>query len=260
MHNLAGASGWCAFDYNTHTYFGSGDRICYHGVCDIFRLPKFAAYFYKSQMDPKIEKVVFIARYLIPSFNEDYGDKVIVFSNCDEIDLYVGEKYINSTKPDRINYSNLPHPPFIFKNCSWWEWGASNITSLKAIGKINGKEVAQHEIYPFGRPNKLVLKPDYTELIADGADCVRVVIELQDKNRQILHLSHHPVFFEMAGPGKLIGENPFSLEAGRGAIFIQAGREPGKIGLKAYVNELPPAEITINIIAMQEETVPVKNL
>jgi len=120
--------------------------------------------------------------------------------------------------------------------------------------------VAQHEIFPFGRPNKLVLKPDYTELIADGADCVRVVIELQDKNGQILHLSHHPVFFEMSGPGKLIGENPFSLEAGRGAVFVQAGREPGKIGLKTYINELPPAEIIINIIAMQEETVLVKNL
>ena len=93
-----------------------------------------------------------------------------------------------------------------------------------------------------------------------GADCVRVVIELQDKNSQILHLSHHPVFFEMSGPGKLIGENPFSLEAGRGAVFIQAGRESGEISLKAHVDGLPFAEIIINIIAMQEETVPVKKL
>ena len=28
----AGGIGWCAFDYNTHDNFGSGDRICYHGV------------------------------------------------------------------------------------------------------------------------------------------------------------------------------------------------------------------------------------
>ena len=33
----AGAIGWCAFDYNTHKDFGSGDRICYHGVMDMFR-------------------------------------------------------------------------------------------------------------------------------------------------------------------------------------------------------------------------------
>jgi len=89
---------------------------------------------------------------------------------------------------------------------------------------------------------------------------VRVVIELQDKNSQILHLSHHPVFFEIAGPGKLIGENPFSLEAGKGAIFVQAGREPGEISLKAHVDGLPSIEIAINNIAMQEEIVPVKNL
>jgi len=33
----AGGIAWCAFDYNTHSNFGSGDRICYHGVTDIFR-------------------------------------------------------------------------------------------------------------------------------------------------------------------------------------------------------------------------------
>ncbi|MCA9956967.1 MAG: glycoside hydrolase family 2 protein, partial [Anaerolineales bacterium] len=58
IHNLqlghaqiAGAIGWCAFDYATHIEFGSGDRICYHGVMDIFRLPKFAAYLYETQVD-----------------------------------------------------------------------------------------------------------------------------------------------------------------------------------------------------------------
>ena len=35
--DISGAIGWCAFDYNTHKNFGSGDRICYHGVFDIFR-------------------------------------------------------------------------------------------------------------------------------------------------------------------------------------------------------------------------------
>src|SRR6266568_1904916 len=34
--SYTGGIGWCAFDYDTHREFGSGDRICYHGVCDIF--------------------------------------------------------------------------------------------------------------------------------------------------------------------------------------------------------------------------------
>jgi beta-galactosidase len=49
---IAGAIGWCAFDYNTHKDFGSGDRICHHGVMDMFREPKFAAYAYASQCEP----------------------------------------------------------------------------------------------------------------------------------------------------------------------------------------------------------------
>lgn len=51
--DVTGAIGWCAFDYNTHKEFGSGDRICYHGVMDMFRIPKFAAHLYKSQQDPR---------------------------------------------------------------------------------------------------------------------------------------------------------------------------------------------------------------
>jgi len=38
--DISGAIGWCMFDYNTHKDFGSGDRICYHGVMDMFREPK----------------------------------------------------------------------------------------------------------------------------------------------------------------------------------------------------------------------------
>ena len=38
--NIAGCIAWCLFDYNTHKDFGSGDRICYHGISDMFRIPK----------------------------------------------------------------------------------------------------------------------------------------------------------------------------------------------------------------------------
>lgn len=50
-NHIAGGTGWCAFDYHTHYDFGSGDRICYHGVYDMFRNPKFASTVYSSQID-----------------------------------------------------------------------------------------------------------------------------------------------------------------------------------------------------------------
>ncbi|MTI60157.1 MAG: glycoside hydrolase family 2 protein [Firmicutes bacterium] len=255
--NIAGASGWCAFDYNTHQDFGSGDRICYHGVCDIFRLPKFAAFFYRSQQEAVVNPVVFIARHLIPSFNEDYGDELIVFGNCEEVELFIGKELFAVNKPDYLTYPALPHPPFVFKGCKWWEWGASTVGSITAVGKIAGKEIARHSIYPFGQPEKLVLKPDFKEIKADGADLSRVVIELKDDKDQTLHLAHYPVFFEVEGPGRLIGENPFTLEAGRGAVFLQSKREPGKINLKGYIKDQFSTEISIMSGKLEEKIVPV---
>ena len=50
---VAGSFGWCMADYNTHREFGSGDRICYHGVMDLFRNPKLSAAVYASQKTPR---------------------------------------------------------------------------------------------------------------------------------------------------------------------------------------------------------------
>ena len=68
----AGGLGWCAFDYNTHANFGAGNRICYHGVLDMFREPKAAAGFYKSQCDPA-EEIVMEPAFHWASSDESVG-------------------------------------------------------------------------------------------------------------------------------------------------------------------------------------------
>lgn len=90
MDNVPGASGWCALDYNTHVDFGSGDRICYHGAMDIFRQPKFAAHFYRSQKDPHEEAVLFPAMHLTQGDLSAGGiSPLTIFSNCDTMDIYM---------------------------------------------------------------------------------------------------------------------------------------------------------------------------
>ncbi|MDP2790683.1 MAG: glycoside hydrolase family 2 TIM barrel-domain containing protein [Rectinemataceae bacterium] len=110
----SGAIGWCAFDYTTHKDFGSGDRICYHGVADMFRIPKHAAALYASQIDPA-KRIV-----LEPATNFAKGERsasrilpIEVFTNCDAIDLYhVGEK-VGRFLPDRVTFPHLEHPPVV---------------------------------------------------------------------------------------------------------------------------------------------------
>ncbi|PKK95166.1 MAG: beta-galactosidase [Tenericutes bacterium HGW-Tenericutes-5] len=113
-NTTSGAIGWCMADYNTHFQFGSNDRICYHGVLDIHRLEKYAAYAYKSQRDPKEETVLFVASNLIPG---DYDlltlPEIVVYTNCDYIKVYRDNNYIGTFSGDIENYEYLPHPPII---------------------------------------------------------------------------------------------------------------------------------------------------
>ncbi len=111
-NEISGAIGWCMSDYNTHKDFGSGDRICYHGVTDLFRLPKFAAYAYRSQADGEV--------FMEIASGMNQGERtgsdmrcVHVFTNCDSVRLYKNGSYIGEYFPDRATYPNLPHPPVV---------------------------------------------------------------------------------------------------------------------------------------------------
>lgn len=104
----AGCFGWCMFDYNTHKDFGSGDRICYHGVLDAFRNPKAAAYTYASQNDDK--PVLFVTSSMdIGDYSASMIGEVYVLTNGDEVDLYKNDAYVTTLK--KTEFPALPHGP-----------------------------------------------------------------------------------------------------------------------------------------------------
>ncbi len=107
---ISGATGWCMADYNTHKDFGSGDRICYHGVTDMFRVPKLAAYVYASQQDdfPVMESssAMDVGEYPGAIIGQTY-----IFTNCDYVEVYKNGEYKSTAYPDKKAYPHLPHPP-----------------------------------------------------------------------------------------------------------------------------------------------------
>lgn len=110
--NILGGFGWCMFDYNTHKDFGSGDRICYHGVMDMFRLPKDAAYAYASQQDG--DPVLHLtSTFNIGEHEASLLGDVMVLTNCDSVKLYKNGHYIQTFYPRRDLYPHLAHPPVI---------------------------------------------------------------------------------------------------------------------------------------------------
>ncbi|MCQ2081731.1 MAG: glycoside hydrolase family 2 protein [Lachnospiraceae bacterium] len=109
---VAGSFGWCMFDYNTHKDFGSGDRICYHGVMDMFRNPKMAAYVYSCEQEDtpvlELSSTMDIGEH--PGSNR--GD-IYIFSNADSVRMFKNDTFIKEYKPSDSKYKFLKHGPIL---------------------------------------------------------------------------------------------------------------------------------------------------
>lgn len=247
MNSVAGAIGWCAFDYNTHREFGSGDRICYHGVSDIFRLPKYAAYVYESQIAPAVRPVLRAATVWTMGDRSGGGiDPLVVFSNCDEVEVIIGQAVYGRFQPDRETFPNLPHAPYQIRGLTLL-WGKDRFEDLRLVGYVNGQAVVEQRISANGLPHALVLQPDDAELRADGADMTRLVFKIVDEFGNRLPFTNQVVTFEIDGPADLIGENPFALMGGQAALYVKAQYTPGVVTVRAVTPRLPAAETRIVI-------------
>jgi beta-galactosidase len=112
---ISGAIGWCMSDYNTHQEFGSGDKICYHGVLDMFRIPKMASFAYRSQQD-EVPVLHVSSTMNMGEHSAGSLSSVHVFTNMDYIKLYKNGEYISTFLSDQKNYPNMIHPPVIIND------------------------------------------------------------------------------------------------------------------------------------------------
>lgn len=222
---IAGAIGWCAFDYNTHKDFGSGDRICHHGVMDMFREPKFAAYAYASQCDPSDEVI------LKPVTFWTLGDRniggvlpLVILTNCDAVEFRYGDGPAKRLRPDRKNFPHLPHPPVVvdrqhFTPAELGAWGRvwqdGTIT-----GFVGGTRVAEARFAADPVPTKL-------EVVADSAspspsESVRTMVRALDQAGNKLTYLFDPITISLAGPAVLTGPDIVPLRGGSAGFWLTA--------------------------------------
>ncbi len=110
--DISGSFGWCMADYNTHKDFGSGDRVCYHGVLDMFRNPKLAAAVYASAGDVPVLEI---------SSSMDIGEHpacikgdIWAFTNADSLKMYKNGDFVKEYFPsDSKKFKHLKHAPII---------------------------------------------------------------------------------------------------------------------------------------------------
>jgi beta-galactosidase len=92
-------------------------------------------------------------------------------------------------------------------------------------------------------------------LLADGADSTRVVLRVTDEFDRIRPFANDSVKLELDGPAELIGDNPFSLIGGTGAVWVRATEQPGTVRLTAIHPQLGTQTVEFEVGAAPAENV-----
>jgi len=253
---VAGAVGWCAFDYHSQDWV-TVDSIQPWGVCDVFRAPKLAASLYASQLDPRVRPVLQAAtRWKVgdqagfdPNENtmkSGHDAPLVVFSNCEQVEIFIGDEARSVFTPARDRFPQLPHPPFFCTGLGTI-WGPA-WQELRIVGYVGGQAVTEQRFPASNDARNLSLEIDDRELIADGTDMTRLLLKHTDAFGNPQSHSRVAVTLEVTGPATLVGPNPCALAGGIAGLYLRAGTVPGKVLVKAHAAELGVTqEVTVRI-------------
>lgn len=251
--SISGAIGWCAFDYNTHKDFGSGDRICYHGVMDMFRLPKFAAYVYKSQVSPEVEQVLEPVTFWARGERSIGGViPLIIFTNCDYIEFQYGNSpKIYKVYPRKEEYPGMPYPPVIIDHTviSPEETGAWGMAWEDAVikGYYQGRSVIEKRLCKDPLPSELFVAADDLKLNASEKDATRVVVKVLDQYGNLLPFCDEIIQINLQGPGRLIGPPQVAVKGGAVAFWVETVNESGWIEIAVQSQSLGRKDLKIEV-------------
>jgi beta-galactosidase len=227
-----GEANWLMFDYNR----GYSPDLESSGIADIFRIPKFSYDFYKSQVSPKnvvrdprlaSANNIEIASYWTPDSPLD----VTVFSNAEEVKLYLNDSLIGRQTPTVNELGNhLSQAPFIF-HIDAFEAG-----TLMAVAFIDGKEVGLDRVSTATNPDGMDIEVDFAgiPIATDHMDVFFARVKILD-HESLVSTAHNEVTFEII-KGKnveLIGENPVKAEAGIASILVRTTSFHDEIHIQA---------------------------
>lgn len=232
---------WVMFDYNR----GYSPDLESSGVMSIERLPKYAYYFYQSQRDATQVSNKFMSGpmvFIASEWNEKSPLNVRVFSNAEQVELFLNGQSLGKQAPDsNKNTNHLPHPPFTFLVK---EFAAGE---LKAVAYIGDKAVAEYKVATAGKPTQISLNVDSSGKAPQAGikDVVFVRAQLRDAAGNITHDNNVPVVFSVTGNAKLISPVEINSIDGIASALIEIGDNIQGIKIIAQSKELSGGELAL---------------
>ena len=226
---ISGAIGWCAFDYNTHRHFGTNDKICYHGVMDMFRNPKYAASAYSSQRSIK-DGIVFEPSTIWAFGEKDIGGvlPLFIYTNLDSVKMCIDGRETIEYFPAKDKFPHLPHPPVMIENMPE-VWG-STWKDVTFTGFSGGKEMARREYSSNPIPTRLNVEVKTKKI--KRYDSVRLKISALDEKQNVMKFYDEPVEIKVSG-GRLIGTSVTALSGGMYSVWIIAEEDTMEVKISS---------------------------
>lgn len=173
--------------------------------------------------------------------------KVEVYSNCDEVELFLNE----------VSQGTKSKP----KNDSPRNWDLSfEKGTIRAVGRNNGKEVASEQHKTAGEPYQIILEAEQNVISDQWDDVVYVHAKVVDEKGVLCPNASKMITFDVSAKGALIAVdngNMISHEKykannrlsfnGRCQAIIRASAVSGIITVAATSPGLKEAKVTINI-------------
>jgi beta-galactosidase len=239
--NTIGHANWLMFDYNR----GYADDLEASGIADIFRIPKYAYYFYQSQKSPSADAFSKPMVYIASNWNKNSSLSVRVFSNTDHVELYLNDQFVTSKKrKDIAEFSDsLLYSPHVFELPHFVPG------TLKALAFIDGKKVAEHRVSTPKTAKKIKLDVDESglPLVSGVDDVVFVYAKIVDENNEIVADATNEISFSIVGnqEAEIIGPNKMNAEAGIATVLIRTNFTDAAVRVRAAAEGLLKNELVV---------------
>jgi len=174
--------------------------------------------------------------------------KIQVFSNCDEVELFLNGTSVGSQQRPADNASPMSWSITFHKG------------TLKAVAKNKGKVVSEQELTTAGNPSQIVLTTEKATIANNWDDVVYVIATVTDENGLPCLNATNKIKFSAEGAGviaavdnaDLSSSEPYQAKErwafkGKCIAIIKANANSGTIKITAAADDLKSSSVNINV-------------
>jgi len=247
---------WTGFDYLGEPSPYDTDAWPNHssvfGIIDLASLPKDRYWLYRSQWNRDDHTLHMLPHWTWPG-REGETTPVFVYTDMPSAELFVNGQSMGRREK---NDSTVQHRYRLMWNDVVYRPGEVRVVAYDA----DGNAVAERSMRTAGKPHRLVVTPNRTEIAADGDELVYFTVTVVDKDGTPVPTDNRMVNFKVEGAGTFeatangdptcllsFQEPRMQLFSGAATAIARSAKTPGTLTITVSAKGVKPARATVNV-------------